>query len=60
MRACVLTASAPREFGPTTAAGTLTVFLPAATSERALANLDDNGRIAVTVHPRHRPPFAAD
>ena len=31
------------------AAGTLTVFLPAATSERALANLADNGRIAVTV-----------
>jgi hypothetical protein len=30
-------------------AGTLTVFLPAATSERALANLADNGRIAVTV-----------
>ena len=27
-------------------AGTLTVFLPAATSERALANLADNGRIA--------------
>ncbi|MBP7243509.1 pyridoxamine 5'-phosphate oxidase family protein [Amaricoccus sp.] len=31
------------------AAGTLTVFLPAATAERALANLADNGRIAVTV-----------
>jgi hypothetical protein len=31
------------------AANTLTVFLPAATSERALANLADNGRIAVTV-----------
>lgn len=30
-------------------ASTLTVFLPAATSERALANLADNGRIAVTV-----------
>ena len=30
-------------------AGTLTVFLPAATSERALANLADNGRIAVTI-----------
>jgi len=29
--------------------GTLTLFLPAATSERALANLADNGRIAVTV-----------
>ena len=31
------------------AAGTLTVFLPAATSARALANLADNGRVAVTV-----------
>jgi len=31
------------------AAGTLTVFLPSATAERALANLADNGRIAVTV-----------
>jgi hypothetical protein len=31
------------------AAGTLTVFLPAATAERALANLADNGRIAVTI-----------
>ncbi len=31
------------------AAGTLTIFLPAKTSERALANLADNGRIAVTV-----------
>lgn len=29
--------------------GTLTVFLPQATCERALANLADNGRIAVTV-----------
>ena len=29
--------------------GTLTLFLPAATSERALANLADNGRIAVCV-----------
>jgi hypothetical protein len=27
----------------------VTVFLPAATSERARANLEDNGRIAVTV-----------
>lgn len=31
------------------AADTLTVFLPAATAERAIANLADNGRIAVTV-----------
>lgn len=31
------------------AANTLTVFLPAATAERALANLADNGRIAVNV-----------
>jgi hypothetical protein len=30
-------------------AGTLAVFLPAATAERALANLADNGRIAVTI-----------
>ena len=30
-------------------AGTLSVFLPAASSERALANLADNRRIAVTV-----------
>jgi hypothetical protein len=32
-----------------TPTGTLTVFLPAATAERALANLADNGRIAVTI-----------
>lgn len=31
------------------AAGTLAVFLPQATAARALANLADNGRIAVTV-----------
>jgi hypothetical protein len=31
------------------AAGTLTVFLPSATAVRALANLADNGRIAVTL-----------
>lgn len=31
------------------ATSTLTIYLPAATSERARANLADNGRIAVTV-----------